>query len=159
MTVLYLVMQTPSFLTIHCLHSDLSEDPKSEPPLPRDTPRRRDRLGEFDLDYYRRRDIESRFSRLEELERRLMMDRYDRYAPPPPPRRDPYFDSYYDRPLPPPPSYLESYDRPRYGEYERERERFPARERERFPPDPYYERRRDDHLYDDYPRADPYRHY
>lgn len=138
----------------------LGEDPHSEPPLPKSPPRRRERFDEYDVDYYHRRDMHSRYSRLEELERRILYDRYDRYAPPPP-RRDPYHDSYYDRPVPPPSNYLDSYDRPRYGDYERERDRYPPREREReryLPPDPYYERRRDD-LYDNYSRGDPYRHY
>ena len=113
--------------------------------------RRRERAYYDDeVDYVRRRDIYSRYSRLEELERYLYdRDRYDRFGPPR--SRDPYYDSYYDRP--PPPSHMD-YDRPRYSEMDRERDRYPPRERERYPPaGAYPERRRDD--YDDYGTRPP----
>lgn len=131
-----------------------AEDPRSEPPLPRDARdghKRRDRSYDDNDEYMRRR-----YSRLDVLERYLYdqydrYDRYDRYSSSGglSRSRDSYYDSYYDRP---PPSY--SYERSHYSDLDRDR--YSLRERDHYPPRPssYYDRHREDR-YDDYSRRPP----
>lgn len=113
------------------------DDPHAPAPWPLDPRNPRDKDVLEELEYYRRRELYDRYARLEELERYY----YDRYQPPIPPRRDPYYDRYYDRYAAMDRYYMDRYRLPEY-----ERERYPHDRFERGPshPLPPYERPRDD---------------
>ena len=128
------------------------------------TPTRRERAMLEELEYLRRRQMQERYSRLEELERFYYYDRlggsggggggaYEGY---PSRRHDPYYDRGYDNcydRIPPAREY-ERYDRYRSADLDRERMR------ERYPSSgmsSMYDRPREDFDYDR--RPPPRDHY